>query len=372
MRRIPVEYLIPGLKVAYPVIDGQGRILINANTILTSVMIERLKKLRYSSLYIYDGNDDFEEVFLISEIVRRKALNVVNNLYQDILRERYFALKIANYRDQLKETAAQMLAELLDKKGFLLELYDVRNLDDYTYFHSVNVALLSMATALNAGFKHDDVINIGISGLLHDVGKTKVPWRILNKPGKLTQEEYEIIRLHPEHGGEIVSRYLNFGSSIVQGVLQHHERLDGSGYLQGLSGDKIHKFAKIVMVADVYDAMTSKRVYRNPIDPKEVYEFILALGGGEFDLHAVKSFSTSIAVYPIGARVLLNNGLLGIVTATPIGFPDRPVVKVIAENGKKVEPYYLSLAEQYTLVVEKILFYPETAQESLAQVLTKG
>jgi len=371
MRRIPVEYLIPGLKVAYPVIDGQGRILINAGTILTSVMINRLKKLRYSWLYIYDGNDDYAEEFIISEIVRRKALNVVNNLYQDILKERYFAIKVANYREQLKETAAEMLAELLDKKSFLLELYDIRNLDDYTYFHSVNVALLSMATALKAGFKHEEIINLGISGLLHDIGKTKVPWNILNKPGRLTPEEMEIIRIHPEKGGEIISRYLNFGNSIVQGVIQHHERLDGSGYLQGLSGDKIHKFAKIVMVADVYDAMTSKRVYRDPIDPREVYELVLALGGGEFDLSAVKNFTSSIAVYPVGARVLLNNGFEGIVNGTPVGFPDRPIIKVTAENGRPVNPYYLSLAEHYKLMVTKIILYPEIAQESIAQVLTQ-
>ncbi|GAV26132.1 HDIG domain-containing protein [Carboxydothermus islandicus] len=371
MRRIPVEYLIPGLKVGYPVMDGQGRILINAGTILTSVMINRLKKLKYSWLYIYDGRDDFEEAFVISEMVRRRALNVVNNLYQDILQERYFAIKVANYREQLKETAAEMLAELLDKKGFLLDLYDIRNLDDYTYFHSVNVALLSMATALKAGFKHDEIINLGISGLLHDIGKTQVPWNILNKPGKLSPEEMEIIRLHPEKGGEIVSRYLNFGSSVVQGIIQHHERLDGSGYLQGLSGDKIHKFAKIIMVADVYDAMTSKRVYRDPIDPKEVYEFVLALGGGEFDLNTVKSFASSIAVYPVGAKVLLNNGLEGIVTGTPVGFPDRPVIRVIADNGRPVEPYYLSLAEEYKLMVTKIILYPEVANESIAQILTQ-
>lgn len=213
------------------------------------------------------------------------------------------------------EAAAPLVEEIassvLRNPGALVSLARLKTADDYTFLHSVAVCALMIALARQLGLDEKQTREAGMAGLLHDLGKALMPGEVLNKPGKLTDEEFAIIKTHPSEGHKLLAG--KDISEIIRDVcLHHHEKVDGSGYPDGLDGNSMSLFAKMGAVCDVYDAITSNRPYKAGWDPAESIKR-MAEWKGHFDPLVFQAFVKSLGIYPVGSLVRLESGKLGVV-----------------------------------------------------------
>jgi HD-GYP domain-containing protein (c-di-GMP phosphodiesterase class II) len=194
-----------------------------------------------------------------------------------------------------------------------------------------------------------------MGGMLHDVGKTLIPEEIINKPAKLTEHEYEIIKNHPELGFNYLQQIDSVSplSRIV--VYSHHERVDGSGYPRGLKGDKIHEFARVAAIADVFDALTSDRVYRDKWPTYKAAEYIMNHTEQLFDYQLVKKFLPQVSFYPNGSEIILSTGYRAVVRAQNVGFPTRPVLRLIEDDESNELAEELDLLKHMNIVITKVI-----------------
>ncbi len=213
--------------------------------------------------------------------------------------------------------AQKLVEEISDSisrnAGALISLARLKTADDYTYMHSVAVCALMIALAKQLGLDEEQTRKAGIAGLRHDLGKALMPIDVLNKPGKLTDEEFAIIKKHPEEGHKLLLASTGADEIALDVVLHHHEKTDGSGYPKGLKDSEISLFAKMGAVCDVYDAITSNRPYKNGWDPAESLRKMAEWTQGHFDPMIFQAFVKSLGIYPIGSLVKLKSGRLGIV-----------------------------------------------------------
>ncbi|RXU67614.1 phosphodiesterase [Pseudomonas protegens] len=213
---------------------------------------------------------------------------------------------------QAEELVVQMGESLLRHPDALISLARLKSADDYTYMHSVAVCALMLATARQLGLSEDYIRLAGIAGLLHDVGKLTIPDSILNKPQKLSDSEFEQVKLHPEAGGAILRQSPDVDALVLDVCLHHHEKADGSGYPHRLAGNQISLFAQMGAVCDVYDAVTSNRPYNRGWDPAEAIQR-MSTWKGHFDQRVFQAFVKSVGIYPVGALVRLESGRLAVV-----------------------------------------------------------
>jgi HD-GYP domain-containing protein (c-di-GMP phosphodiesterase class II) len=228
----------------------------------------------------------------------------------------------------------------------LIGLARIKAADDYTYMHSVAVCALMVALARRLGLDDGQTRAAGIAGLLHDLGKAAIPLAVLNKPGKLTDEEFTVIKGHPGQGHAMLLASGDADAVTLDVCLHHHEKTDGSGYPKGLQGDEISLFARMGAVCDVYDAITSNRPYKAGWDPAESLRKMAGWAEGHFDPKVFQAFVKSLGIYPIGSLVRLQSGRIGVVMAQSGGSLLLPRVKVFFSIRKdaRIEPALIDLA----------------------------
>ena len=209
----------------------------------------------------------------------------------------------------------------------LISLARLKTKDEYTYMHSVSVCALMVALARQLGLNEEQTRETGLAGLLHDVGKMAMPEDVLNKPGKLTDEEFAVMKSHPERGNEILLMSDMTAESVLDVCLHHHEKMDGSGYPYRLQGDRISLYARMGAICDVYDAITSNRPYKTAWDPSDSL-MRMAKWEGHFDPVIFQAFVKSVGIYPIGSLVKLHSGRLGVVIEQNPGNLTKPVLRV--------------------------------------------
>ena len=229
--------------------------------------------------------------------------------------------------------------------GALISLARLKNADDYTYMHSVAVCAMMVALSRQLGLDEEQTRSAGLAGLMHDLGKAAMPLDVLNKPGKLTDAEYAVIKTHPKQGHNLLERSGEENAIVLDVCLHHHEKIDGSGYPKGLKGDEISLFAKMGAVCDVYDAITSNRPYKAGWDPAESLRK-MAEWKGHFDLKVFQAFVKSLGIYPIGSLVRLSSGRLGVVVAQTGKSLTMPAVKVFysTKSNFRIEPEVIELS----------------------------
>jgi putative nucleotidyltransferase with HDIG domain len=334
-----------------------GQVLINEGVPLTARMLERLLELQIPHVYIKDKQTEgIEPKDIVSQTTRNFAISTIKNEFTKMTKNG----KIENVMDspdlgkKFRSVVKEILADVRSHHKVMSVLMDVQSADQYTFHHSLNVTIYSLALAMARNYTEKQLIEVGLGAILHDVGKLTVPNEILSKPGKLTDEEFAIVKEHTTNGFESLRRIHDIPLLCAHCAFQHHERLDGSGYPRGLVGDDIHEYAKIISIADVFDALTSDRSYRNAMLPHMAMEVIYSGAGTLFDFELVHTFRNTISMYPIGMTVKLSNGYKGVVVDHNHQLPSRPVIRLIEDNeGQAIQRFEeIDLAKHLSVVIE--------------------
>ncbi|MDW7650777.1 MAG: HD-GYP domain-containing protein [Bacillota bacterium] len=356
MRKTSISLLRPGMVLAKPVYGPDGQLWLNAGVELRSNYIASLWRTGIPFVYISDpllGDAVVAEV--ISEETRRQAVK--------ILKETLSSTKANTFRqvtplvnNRFSFIVEKMVQEVLENKDIVVNLADIRDADDYTFLHSVNVCVLTLLAGAEFGLSRSQLGDMGVGALLHDMGKIWIDDEILKKKGSLTPEEFAEIKKHPSFGHEILSAQANISPDSVKIVMQHHERCDGSGYPYQLTTEEIHPYARLAMVVDVYDALTSDRPYRDSMKPHQAIEMITA-SCEIYDNDMVTSFLLHLAAYPVGSAVRLSSGDLALVVKNRKGVPLRPVVRVCKDGDGFLyaEPFDIDLTDRLDLVITDVL-----------------
>jgi putative nucleotidyltransferase with HDIG domain len=241
----------------------------------------------------------------------------------------------------------EISTSVMRNPGALIGLARLKDKDDYTYMHSVAVCALMVALARQLGLDDEQVRQAGLAGLLHDVGKMMIPLSILNKPGKLTDAEFDKMRSHPSEGHKILLEGSGIGEVALDVCLHHHEKVDGSGYPERFTDAQISLYAKMGAVCDVYDAITSNRPYKNGWEPAESLRKMAEWSHGHFDTTIFHAFVKSVGIYPIGSLVRLESGHLGVVIEQTEKSLLTPILMVFfsVKSNCRIPPELLDLSK---------------------------
>lgn len=332
-----------GMQMAETIFNEYGAIIVAENTILDTHLIKKLDNLGYSKVKVFE---DSPEMIVSDDAELFKAqynenVDMVKYLLHDIS-----VGKNVNI-DAVRNVSDSIIVRINENRDIVGCINAIRDVDQYTYAHSVNVSLLCMLIGKWLKLDMEKIKLLVQAGLLHDIGKSKISKDIINKPGALTAEEYEEIKKHCTIGYRTLSSDSHFSKDVCAAVLMHHEREDGSGYPIGAKGNQIHEFAKIIAVADIYDAMTSKRVYKDKGSPFEVFAMMENEAFGVLDTKVVRAFLSNIASYYIGDFVILNNGEIGEIIYINPNHISQPLVK----SGNR----YLDLSIDTKIKIQELL-----------------
>ena len=298
MRFIQTTDLIPGMMVGREVVSRDGITLLDENACLTKTQIDQLLCWGVQFLCINDERDvkkDFIKKY--DEVVE-----VVKEIFANVQQSGRIPLA------KIHDLVDQMISPLINTTEVLDYLYEVKRHSDYTFQHSVHVAVITGVFSSWLNYSDEEYKNLVMAGLLHDIGKICVPLSILDKPGHLLASEFETIQKHPEAGYNSLKSSTGICKGTKLGVLQHHERIDGSGYPFGVKGCEIHEYAKIVAIADIYDAMTSDRAYRRKLTPFIAMKSIEEEMHSKLDTSICLTILTNMRNYFLGIGVQLSNG----------------------------------------------------------------
>lgn len=313
----------PGMRIAEDIFNEYGALVVADGTVLDDHIISRISRLGFNRIKIYDSVENLIEVSN-SELFRaqyNENVNHVKSILHDISSGKEIDAERVNY------ATSSILSKINENREIVECISEMRAAGEYLYTHSINVALLSMLLGKWLKYDYFSLKSLVTSAFLHDIGKSRIPPEILNKPGSLDENEFEEIKKHCIIGYKLAESFTGMNEDILAGILQHHEREDGSGYPFGLTGDRINETAKIIAVADIYDAMTSNRFYRERACPFEVIGYIEKEHIGTLDHRIASTFLKNIASYYIGEHVILSSGEAGeIVYINPYNI-SRPIVK---------------------------------------------
>lgn len=355
MRLISTQSLEEKTTLAKPVYNDKGQILINEGVTLTKRMINRLNELGITFVYIEQKHtEDIVTNHPISQKTRTEAIEAIEDAFDVVQKEGELAkaFVIDKMGKRFSNLISNILHDVQGNKEAISLLSDIYSYDNYIFTHSLNVTIYALALGLELKLPEKKLQEIGLGAIMHDVGKMDIPLNVLLKPGRLTSEEFGVIKKHTEAGFNILRNVPTIPLVAAHCAYQHHERLDGSGYPRGLKGEDIHFYGRLLAIADVYDAVTSNRVYRSAMLPHEGLEILYAGAGSQFDLQMVEAFRKAIAVYPVGLNVYLSDGRRGIVVKQNKLLSERPVIRILAENSKELEtPYELDLSKELTVVI---------------------
>ena len=390
MRQIPISALKPGMITAADILSYDNEIIVPEGIILTENIISRLEG--YSIYYAHIEDDLIVDLStpMTSPVIRAQDAAIAN-LYnidrhmadtekstkESLQFQRFsqgFARCAEHYKNNLMKSlhrnepfhANDLLKETLallhqDKQEVSLfdMLLNMHNTEDSVYNHCIDVALISNALARWLHFSEADQMMAAACGLFHDVGKFMPPSGVLRKPGKLTPDEFEIVKTHTTEGFHLLGRYSHIPEPVKNAALMHHEKCDGSGYPYGLMGDEIDKFSKIVTIADIFDAMTSERVYRAAMCPFSVIKYFEDDGIQKYEMKYILTFLENVSNSYLNHKVTLSNGMKGNVIFINPDNLSKPVVctetNEIIDLQKSYYQSMLQLSNQKNLSIETII-----------------
>lgn len=358
--RVKTEQAVPGMKVAEDIYTYNNQLIIPTGTSISDKIITRLKFYSIQEFKISVDNDAPDimpdaPLKELSYLQKKKSSPEYKQFIKDI------SGAVTTFQRRIKDISSKTptldtealsaeVRNLLSRCRTGIQVFDllhcIRDNNDQTYIHSINVSLVCTVMGTWLQLPKEEIEVLLLCGLLHDIGKLTIPSEILLKPSSLTADEYTVIKTHAMRGYNYL-RPKNIDSRIKLAAMMHHERCDGSGYPLNLRGDQIDDFAKIVAIADVYDAMTSARVYRGPLCPFEVIHVFESEGLTKFDAKYIMVFLDHITKSYVGNRVRLNNGIEGNIILMNRTALSKPVIQY--DDG------YIDLSREPDIYIESLL-----------------
>lgn len=350
-----VEHLKPGMIVAEDVFDRNGRLIISHELQVSERLIMRLRMYSVQNIKVYDQDENIYENGRL-----RNNKKVRNSLVFKEFKEAY-SNNVQEYRktiedivynnkpverERMIESVNNIFEQFSQKSEILNMIRDMKQFDETTYNHSYNVAIICKMFGIWLNKSQEEIDDLVLAGLLHDIGKVEVPSEILNKTAMLTESEYALIKMHVKRGYELLKER-GVEEKVCKVALEHHERRNGSGYPSALKGEEISEYAQIVAIADAYDAMTARRTYRLPFSPFRVLEYFQKEGYDLFEAKFLLPFIDRTSEACLYKSVTLNNGVEGEVVMLNSNNASRPLVKT--QYG------FIDLAEEKELEIEEVL-----------------
>lgn len=374
-RKIPLAEAAVGQVVAAPVVSTSGQVLIEEGAILTRQLLDLLDLWGIADISVRETavaatfrapaaapSRRRAEPFRYDErrvAASKEAIKAIHRQAKSLAEQilvRVRADRPGASPEELRKIALALVDESIDAREVGAAILHLRAFDDYLFAHSVNVSVLSVLVGHAMGLSRTELHALAAGGLVHDAGMARIAREIWDKDGPLTEAEYAEVKRHPVLGAEALKGAIEGIPEIGPIVLQHHERLDGSGYPNGLRGDAIHPLARIAAVCDVYDAMRGERRYRPKFLPYDAMAHVMQASSSTLDPDVVRAFVRYLSIYPIGSFVLLNTGEIGVVLASNEFSPVRPVVKVFRDVKGEVfrNPKVADLSEDRRYIVSAV------------------
>ncbi|GIQ69191.1 HD domain-containing protein [Xylanibacillus composti] len=340
MRYVHVEDIEPGQILGRSIFSANGNVLLSENIELTVYMINTLRRIGVEMLYIKDeqyADVEIEEV--ISEETKRKMTKKLGEMFDSIRSGKSFSDR------SLSVGIDGLLEEIMANQDVLVQLSDIRTEDNRQYLHALNVCMMSVMTGMNLGLNAQQLKELAIGALLHDVGKVGI---------QPEHDDPSTRNHHTWRGFDIIKREQSLVVAHI--ALQHHEALDGSGSPRGLEEGEIHLYAKIVAVANMYDNLLFEEQNGRPLMPHEACERLMALSGTKLDRDVLIEFLRIVSIYPTGISVRLSTKETGVVVGQHRGLPGRPVIRVVKQDrDESMEVKEVDLAKQPTVFIEGVL-----------------
>ncbi len=323
---VTVDKIKPGVVLArdvYGVDSFTGHVvMLKAGQTLTMAHITKLLGLNLQGVYVHSGKN-LNNVIVDTE-EKEEIIGRVREIYD--IAERTTESLYAGNIEHANNVLQRLIDNIINSKNLYLDIDNLRLYDDCTYNHALGTTILSIAIGKQLRISRHDLSELALSALLHDIGKMQVSLGIIQKPAKLTSEEFEEVKNHPQLGYNMLADKGIVSELVLSGIISHHEQLNGNGYPYGLKGKHIPFFGRIIACADVYDALTSQRPYRVPSVANEAVEYIMGNSGIQFDGGVVKAFLKCVSPYPIGSCVKLSNGETAVVVGQNSKNPLRPKI----------------------------------------------
>lgn len=369
MRLVPVGCVVDGTALARDIMNSKGTILLKKGVVLNDALIKRVEENNVLSVYIDDEYSDQEINDIIKPEVRQKTVLAIKETFENIeranahakgndlnLNKRLQITGMEKYMDNLKHMSKHIVEEMSSNRNILINLVDIKNIDTYTYQHSLNTAILSLILGIELKLRKEDLYPLFFGALMHDIGKAFLPRSVVNKRGNYTEDEMIKIKEHTQLGYDYLKEHYGVNSASKVVALQHHEKYDGTGYPLGMSGDHIHRFSRIVAIADCYDAMTSDSPNSVALPPNEAIEYIMGSAGSHFDFHMAEIFTRKVIPYPEGTLINLSSGQVAVVDLVNPNYPLRPRVKVLEQGKSLDELKHIDLMTEMSITITSIQY----------------
>lgn len=328
MQYFRIEHLKAGMVLAKSIIGDNGSLLVKSGNTISETILNRMVSMGFQGAYI--------EVPTFSDII-------VDDVISDDIRAAAFEALRQQHIVEAVQIAKKMVRELKYKETLKLDLLDIKNDKNYVYKHCVSVAVFSIVLGIGLGLNEEQLDNLSVAGLLHDLGKLDIKKKVLNAKHIYNEKEMDEMKKHPMNAYEALKDYPFISSVSRNSILFHHENLDGSGYYN-ISGEKLGIFPRILRVADTYDALTARRKYREAQSPADAIEYIMSNVGTLFDKDVVDVFTKRFPIYPIGFTVRLSNHELAVIVSNEVSSL-RPQVRLM--DGTNIDlssnPAYRSI-----------------------------
>lgn len=399
MKRLNINEISEGMVLGAPIVDAEGIVeLLSKGTALTKRHIALMTQMGIEEVLILDKEEDIEEAVelnvgeiaktaethgkpfdavklqaelaaLDKQIYEPAPRSVVNSNMEihvltgegdipiDVKHEKMIKETKAVFNqiredgeldlEKIRQNMEETLPDIVRNNDVLMRLNQLKSSDDYTFEHSMRVSILATMIGKWLGYSQSELLELGEAGLLFDIGKLNIPEFLLQKPAKVTPEEYELIKKHAQFGYSILLKTKGVTSNIKYAALHHHERMDGTGYPLRLRQNQIHDFAKIIMVCDVFDALTTDRPYKKAISPILAAEYISWSSGKLFDSKVCYILIKKLSEYYLGKKVKLTTGQEGRIVFIDDNYPTRPIVQVDDE--------FINLIKEREINVEALL-----------------
>lgn len=357
-KTIAIDELKIGTKFSKPLYDSRNLVVLEANLPVNKQFLETLKNKDVKEFYtkgeIINSDDIDESTYMLPEyaLMYKWCIEQYAIIREDFLKE-------DNIKFVILQDIGKKIFEIIDSYQDDIIGYICFNNDEYEseLTHAINTAILSIIAGSELKLSQDRLERLMQATLVHDIGMLKIPREILDKNVKLSDDEYKIVKTHPVIAYKFLNKYKNIHQDILDAVLQHHEQFDGKGYPRRLSGDKIHIYAKIIAIADTFDALITHRAYRKSTTGYNAMKEMLAEAQNSFDPKVLRAFLKTMSIYPPGTLIQLNNNSIGIVLSANTNVPLRPKIKILLDQfgDRPDNPTIIDLTKETSIFVMSVL-----------------